>query len=52
MRNIFLEKPYIEYGGETTSRSFSDKPNVSRSLDQESKVLYIVCFIQCQVEGY
>ena len=52
MRNIFLEKPYIEYGGETISRPFSDKPNVSRSLDQESKVLYIVCFIQCQVECY
>ena len=33
MRNIFLEKPYIEYGGETTSRPFSDKSKVSRSLD-------------------
>ena len=25
MRNIFLEKPYRKYGGETSSRPFSEK---------------------------
>ena len=30
-RNIFLEKLYTEYGGETISRPFSKKP---KSLDQ------------------
>ena len=27
MRNIFLEKSYIKYGGETSPRAFSEKLN-------------------------
>ena len=34
MRNIFLEKLYIKYGGETIPRLFSKKPKLSISLDQ------------------
>ena len=40
MRNIFLEKSYIECGEETSPTPFSKKLNMSISLDQESKVLY------------
>ena len=40
MRNIFLEKSYTKYGGETIPRSFSKKLKLSISLDQKSKVLY------------
>ena len=34
MRNIFLEKSYIKWGGETTPRPFSGKLKLSISLDQ------------------
>ena len=34
MRNIFLEKSYIKWGGETTPRPFSGKLRLSISLDQ------------------
>ena len=34
MRNIFLEKSYTKYGGETSPRPFSEKLKVSISLDQ------------------
>ena len=34
MRNVFLEKIYTECGGETSPRSFSEKLNLSISLDQ------------------
>ena len=40
MRNIFLEKSYTKYRGETSLRSFSKKAKLSKSLDQYSKVLY------------
>ena len=40
MRNIFLEKSYAKYGGEISSRPFSEKLKLSVSLDQKSKVLY------------
>ena len=39
MRNIFLEKSYTKYGGETIPRPFSQKSNLSISQDQLSKVL-------------
>ena len=41
MTNIFLEKSYAEYGGETSLRPFSEKLKLSISLDQ-----------LCQVEDY
>ena len=34
MRNIFLEKSYTEYGGETRTWPFSEKLKFSISLDQ------------------
>ena len=34
MRNIFLEKLYAKCGGETSPRSFSEKLQLSISLDQ------------------
>ena len=40
MRNIFLEKLYTKFGGETILRLFSKKSKLSLSLDQYSKVLY------------
>ena len=40
MRNIFLVKSYIKYGGESIHKPFSKRPKLSISLDQQSKVLY------------
>ena len=40
IKNIFLEKPYATCGGETSASSFSEKLKFSKSLDQQSKVLY------------
>ena len=34
MRNIFFEKSYAKCGGATIPRPFSEKLNLSRSLDQ------------------
>ena len=34
MRNIFLEKSYSKYGGETSPRPFSEKLKLSISVDQ------------------
>ena len=34
MRNIFLEKSYTKWGGETSPRPFSEKLELSVSLDQ------------------
>ena len=42
MRNIFLEKSYTECGRETIPRPFSKKSKSSISLDQYSKILYIL----------
>ena len=38
VRNIFLEKSYTKFDGETSPRPFSEKLKLSISLDQESKV--------------
>ena len=50
MRKVFLEKSYTECLGETILRPFSEKSELSVSVDM-SKVLYSF-FIVCQVEGY
>ena len=42
MRNIFIEKSYTKYGREASPRPFSEKSKLSISLDQYSKVLYIL----------
>ena len=39
MWNIFLNKSYTKYGGETIPRPFSEKSKLSISLDQWPKVL-------------
>ena len=44
LRNIFLEKLYTKCGGETILRPFFKKSKWSLSLDQYSKVLYILLF--------
>ena len=38
-RNIFLEKSYIKFDGETNPRPFSGKLKLSIDVDQYSKVL-------------
>ena len=52
MRNIFLEKSYSKYGGETIPRLFSKKRKLSISLDQQSKLLYSLFLLCVQAEGY
>ena len=42
IRNIFLEKSYTKWGRETIPRPFSKKSKLRISLDQCSKVLYIL----------
>ena len=39
MGNIFLEKSYAKYGGETIPRRFSKNSKLNISLDELSKVL-------------
>ena len=52
MRNIFLEKSYTKFGGETSPKAFFKKSQLNISLDQESKVLYSLFLLHVQVEGY
>ena len=42
IRNIFLEKSYTKLGREAIPSPFSKKSKLSVSLDQYSKVLYIL----------
>ena len=42
LRNIFLEKSYTKCGGETILRPFFKKLKSSISLDQYSKISYIL----------
>ena len=46
LRNIFLEKPYTKFGGETSPRPFFEKLKFTISLNQKSKVLYCL-FLLC-----
>ena len=39
MRNIFVEKSYTRYAGETIPRPLSKKSKLSISLDQQCEVL-------------
>ena len=43
MRNLFLEKLYAKYGGETSPRRLYEKQKLSISLDQQYEC-YQVCF--------
>ena len=40
LEKIFVEKSYSKRGGETSSRPFSGKSNLSLFLDQLFKILY------------
>ena len=40
MKNIFLEKPYRKWGGETSLRPFSEKLKLGISLDHQSEFLF------------
>ena len=51
VRNIFLEKSYTKYDGETSPRPFSEKLKLGISLDQESKVLYSWFFLYAKPEA-
>ena len=54
LRNIFREKSFTKRGGETIPRPFYKNSELSISLDQYSKILYILYFvlIVCQVEDH
>ena len=41
-RNIFIEKPYTKCGGKTIPRPFFKKAKLSISVNQYSKVEYIL----------
>ena len=45
MRNIFLEKSYTNYGGETIPRPFSKKSKVSMSKVLCSLLLFVSIYI-------
>ena len=51
MRNIFLEKSNIKFGGETVSRTFSKKSKLSISLDQLPKVLYSLLLLYAKLRA-
>ena len=40
MGNTYLEKSYTKCSGETILRPFPEKPKLSISVDQQSKLLY------------
>ena len=51
-RNTFLEKSYVECGGETSPRPFSDKSKLGISLDPHSEILGILFLLYVQVKYY
>ena len=51
MRNLFLVKSYTTCGRETIPRRFSKNSKLSITLDQYSKVVYILFFFACQRWG-
>ena len=52
MRNIFLEKSYSKYGGQTSPRYFLKKLKLSIYPNQQSKVLHSLFLLYVKVEGY
>ena len=51
MRNIFLEKSYTKCGGETSPRPFSEKLDLTISLDQWSKDLYCLFILYAKLKA-
>ena len=52
MKNIFLEKSYTKYDGETNPRPFSKKSKLSMFLDQQSEILYRLFLLHVQKKVY
>ena len=50
MRNIILQKSYIECGGEDSPRPFLKKSKSNISLDQQSEMLLKLFLLYVQVE--
>ena len=51
-RNIFPEKSYIKFGGETIPRPFSLKSKIEHISGSIALIFIQFAFIVCQVEGY
>ena len=51
MRNIFLGKSYTKCDRETSPRPFSEKLKLSKSLDQQSKVLYSLFLLHAKLRA-
>ena len=51
MRNIFLDKIYTKFDGETSPRPFSEKLKLSVSLDQWPKVLYSLLLLYAKLRA-
>ena len=49
MRHVCLEKSFTKCGRETTPRPFSKESKLSISLDQNSKVLYVLFLLFSQL---
>ena len=49
MTNLFLEKSYTECGQQTSTRPFSEKLKLSKSLDQQSKVLFSLILLYAKL---
>ena len=49
IRNVFLEKLCTKCGGETSTRPFSEKSELSISLDQLSKILYTLFLLYAKL---
>ena len=52
MRNMFFEKSCTKCRGETIPRPFSKKSKLDTFLDKWFKVLTLIVFIVCHVEGF
>ena len=52
MRNIFLEILHTICGGKTSPRTFSKKPILSISLDQQSEILYSLLSLYVKISEY
>ena len=49
MTNVFLEKPYIKCGAETSPRPFSEKLKLNISLNQYSRVFYSLFLLHAKL---
>ena len=50
MRNIFLEKSYTKFGGETSPTPFNKKSKLKISPDQQSKMLYNLFLLYVEID--